>query len=100
VGVQPAGSDQHAERRATSTCLVRGRWKTRALRRQRHSSTTGLCTCRIRAASFKALDAATGDLLWEYRPEREKVSEGAGGDGNGVQRNIAIYEDKIFGNDE
>src|SRR5256884_6359596 len=37
---------------------------------------------------IQALDAATGDLLWEYRPEREKVSEGAGGDGNGVQRNI------------
>src|SRR6267378_4468640 len=46
---------------------------------------------------IQALDAATGDLLWEYRPEREKVSEGAGGDGNGVQRNIAIYGDKIFG---
>src|SRR6266550_5032775 len=46
---------------------------------------------------IQALDAATGDLLWEYRPEREKVSEGAGGDGNGVQRNIATYGDKIFG---
>ena len=44
---------------------------------------------------IQALDAATGDLLWEYRPEWEKVSEGAGGDG--VQRNIAIYGDKIFG---
>ncbi len=40
---------------------------------------------------IQALDAATGDLLWEYRPA------GAGGEGNGVQRNIAIYGDKIFG---
>src|SRR6202047_4458715 len=37
---------------------------------------------------IQALDAATGDLLWEYRPA------GAGGEGNGVQRNIAIYGDK------
>ena len=46
---------------------------------------------------IQALDAATGDLLWEYRPERAKASGGAGGEGNGVQRNIAIYGDKIFG---
>jgi len=43
---------------------------------------------------IQALDAATGDLLWEYRP---KASAGAGPEGNGVQRNIAIYGDKIFG---
>ncbi len=46
---------------------------------------------------IQALDAATGDLIWEYRPEGTKASEGAGGEGNGVQRNIAIYGDKIFG---
>lgn len=46
---------------------------------------------------IQALDAATGDLLWEYRPERAKASGGAGGEGNGVQRNIAIYGDKIYG---
>ena len=46
---------------------------------------------------IQALDAATGDLIWEYRPEGAKSSEGAGGEGNGVQRNIAIYGDKIFG---
>src|SRR6267143_1883944 len=40
---------------------------------------------------IQALDAATGDLIWEYRPEGAKSSEGAGGEGNGVQRNIAIY---------
>jgi len=43
---------------------------------------------------IQALDAATGDLLWEYRPAR--TSRG-GGELRGVQRNIAIYEDKIFG---
>jgi alcohol dehydrogenase (cytochrome c) len=45
---------------------------------------------------IQALDAATGDLIWEYRPEGAKGT-GAGGDGNGVQRNIAIFGDKIFG---
>jgi len=45
---------------------------------------------------IQALDAATGDLLWEYRPESSK-GQGASGDGNGVQRNIAIFGDKIFG---
>jgi alcohol dehydrogenase (cytochrome c) len=39
---------------------------------------------------IQALDAATGDLLWEYRPAVRT-------EGNGVQRNIAIYADKIFG---
>ena len=45
---------------------------------------------------IQALDAATGDLLWEYRPAATRGS-GTGGDGNGVQRNIAIFGDKIFG---
>lgn len=45
---------------------------------------------------IQALDAATGDLLWEYRPESSKGT-GTAGDGNGVQRNIAIFGDKIFG---
>ncbi len=75
----------------------RGRWITQALRSLRHLSTTGSCICRTRTASSRRLDAATGDLLWEYRPERAKASGGAGGEGNGVQRNIAIYGDKIFG---
>src|ERR1041384_970738 len=39
---------------------------------------------------IQALDAATGDLIWEYRPESSKGT-GASGDGNGVQRNIAIF---------
>jgi alcohol dehydrogenase (cytochrome c) len=43
---------------------------------------------------IQALDAATGDLLWEYRPA---TASRAGGELRGVQRNIAIYEDKIFG---
>jgi alcohol dehydrogenase (cytochrome c) len=46
---------------------------------------------------IQALDAATGDLLWEYRPESGRTSTGASGDGNGVQRNIAIFGEKIFG---
>ncbi len=41
---------------------------------------------------IQALDAATGDLIWEYRPE---VPEGARR-GLGAQKNIAIYGDKIF----
>jgi alcohol dehydrogenase (cytochrome c) len=49
---------------------------------------------------IQALDAATGDLLWEYRPAASKGTadaEGANDPSRGVQRNIAIYGDKIFG---
>ncbi len=48
---------------------------------------------------IQALDAATGDLLWEYRPaatQRSADAEGANDPSRGVQRNIAIYGDKIF----
>src|SRR6267378_1825015 len=66
---------------------------------------------------IQALDAATGDLIWEYRPEAPQArapalsgggaeegpiprlaqAAGGGGDvGRGIQRNIAIYGDKIF----
>jgi len=94
AGVQPL--DQINTRNVERLQLPgRGRWKTRASG-DKPLVYDGLCTANPRGV-IQALDAATGDLLWEYRPEREKVSEGAGGDGNGVQRNIAIYEDKIFG---
>ena len=63
---------------------------------------------------IQALDAATGDLLWEYRPQARQVSARAptpgaqtaipaltqgpaAGDTRGIQRNIAIFGDKIFG---
>jgi alcohol dehydrogenase (cytochrome c) len=72
---------------------------------------------------IQALDAATGDLIWEYRPgaqtaapapsgggaeptaiaplsQRANAGGGGGGggdEGRGIQRNIAIYGDKIFG---
>jgi alcohol dehydrogenase (cytochrome c) len=47
---------------------------------------------------IQALDAATGDLIWEYRPDpaRIRAAQAAGVIG-GVQRNIAIYGDKVFG---
>src|SRR5213594_2312848 len=64
---------------------------------------------------IQALDAATGDLIWQYRPQINRpaaaASAGGGeqtsiprlaqgnaaaGDGRGIQRNIAIYGDKIF----
>ncbi|HYR86852.1 MAG TPA: PQQ-binding-like beta-propeller repeat protein [Terriglobia bacterium] len=66
---------------------------------------------------IQALDAATGDLIWEYRPAapaRQPAPRAAGageqsviprlsqapaagaGDGRGIQKNIAIYDDKIF----
>ena len=44
---------------------------------------------------IQALDAATGDLVWEYHPQGR--SRGSLTGTEGVQRNIAIYEDKIFG---
>lgn len=65
---------------------------------------------------IQALDAVTGDLLWEYRPGITPVLEGSdaaplgpeqlgdtalpasywAGVGRGVQKNIAIYGDRIF----
>ena len=42
---------------------------------------------------IQALDAANGDLIWEYRPER--AGDG-GAFGRGVQKNIAIFGDRIF----
>ena len=43
---------------------------------------------------IQALDGATGDLIWEYRPE---VDPDAVGGGSGPQKSIAIYDDKILG---
>ena len=64
---------------------------------------------------IQALDAATGDLIWQYRPQiarpattapagggeqtaipRLAQGNAAAGDGRGIQRNVAIYGDKIF----
>ena len=71
---------------------------------------------------IQALDAATGDLIWEYRPgaeqsapvaqntgaeqtaiprlsQRPAAAAAAGGDSDtsrGIQRNVAIFGDKIF----
>jgi alcohol dehydrogenase (cytochrome c) len=68
---------------------------------------------------IQALDAATGDLIWEYRPgatapppppagrgggeqtDIPRLSQrpvtGGGDTGRGIQRNLAIFGDKIFG---
>ena len=71
---------------------------------------------------IQALDGATGDLIWEYRPgitPRADEASGpqggrpggestiiprlpqqptaVGGPGRGIQKNIAIYDDMIFG---
>ena len=48
---------------------------------------------------IQALDAATGDLIWEYRPDAGQTPAPAAGgvaEGRGIQRNIAIFGDKIF----
>ncbi|MBT3530721.1 MAG: PQQ-binding-like beta-propeller repeat protein [Gammaproteobacteria bacterium] len=65
---------------------------------------------------IQALNAATGDLIWEYRPGITEALEGSiaaavpaeervqsvmaatayAGVGRGVQKNIAIYGDKIY----
>ncbi|HUR35130.1 MAG TPA: PQQ-binding-like beta-propeller repeat protein [Vicinamibacterales bacterium] len=44
----------------------------------------------------QALDAATGDLIWEYRPEPAAGTGQAAGEGGGAQRNIAIFGDKVY----
>ncbi|MSV35189.1 MAG: pyrrolo-quinoline quinone [Bryobacterales bacterium] len=46
--------------------------------------------------TIQALDAATGDLIWEYRPKAREVAAPAGSVIGGVQRNIAIFGDRIF----
>lgn len=54
---------------------------------------------------IQALDGATGELIWEYTPEiaerqtsrRSQSSRRRLGAGAGTQRNIAIYNNKIFG---
>ncbi len=69
---------------------------------------------------IQALDGATGDLIWEYRPEvaqspppappggageqstiprlsQRPAAAAAGDEGRGIQRNVAIYGDRIFG---
>ena len=58
---------------------------------------------------IQALDGATGDLIWEYRPgitlrvDGTRTSDNTGlpanahaGVGRGVQKNIAIYGDMIY----
>ena len=45
----------------------------------------------------QALDATTGDLLWEYRRDAPVPGNSFGGPPPGrAHRNIAIYEDKIY----
>ena len=44
-------------------------------------------------AIVQALDAASGELLWEYRRE---TPDGGDGPAGGRHRNIAIYQDKIY----
>jgi len=44
---------------------------------------------------IQALDAATGDLIWQYRPPATKAAAGSDAS-RGIQRNVAIFADKIF----
>src|SRR5213592_255808 len=44
---------------------------------------------------IQALDAATGDLIWQYRPTGLKAAEGSDAS-RGIQRNVAIFGDKLF----
>jgi len=87
LGLQSARSDQEGQRPAASACLVvvdgRGAQEATPLVHD------GVMYLPNPHGVIQALDAATGDLIWEYRPAART-------EGNGVQRNIAIYEDKIF----
>src|SRR5207249_5003915 len=51
------------------------------------------------AGVIQALDGGTGDLLWEYRPDDSQRAARGGGDVElrGIQRNLAIFGDKVFG---
>jgi alcohol dehydrogenase (cytochrome c) len=48
---------------------------------------------------IQALDAAGGDLIWEYRPDDRSSGQRGGGDVDlrGIQRNLAVFGDRIFG---
>jgi alcohol dehydrogenase (cytochrome c) len=46
---------------------------------------------------IQALDAASGDLIWEYQPKNREATAPTGSVIGGVQRNIAIFDDKVFG---
>ena len=57
---------------------------------------------------IQALDGATGELIWEYRPARDSAASGTAGVAPpqseivlaGIQRSIAIFGDRIFGTTE
>ena len=44
----------------------------------------------------QALDATTGELLWEYRRERPRSTVGRASRTGQQHRNLAIYQDKIY----
>jgi len=44
---------------------------------------------------IQALDGASGDLIWQYRPAPPSARLG-GDPARGTQRNLAIFEDKVF----
>ena len=44
----------------------------------------------------QALDAATGELIWEYRREREMADVGRASRPGQKHRNLAIYQDKVY----
>src|SRR6516162_2733734 len=48
---------------------------------------------------LQALDASTGDLIWQYRPPATKAAAGSDAS-RGIQRNVAIFADKIFATTE
>ncbi len=45
---------------------------------------------------IQALDAATGDLIWQYRPPARTAASDSDA-ARGIQRNLAIFADKVFG---
>ena len=59
-------------------------------RRRRRSFTTACCSCTPIGDKVQALDAATGDLLWQYSRRLPK------GVNPSVKRSIALYGDKVY----
>lgn len=45
---------------------------------------------------IQALNAATGDLIWEYRPVRAAGAAAPQGEGGGAQRNIALFGTNVY----
>ena len=91
LGLQPAQANHHAERPSASARVVVGAQPgpqpADAARLER-----ARCSCPSPGGGVQALDAANGDLLWEYKA----TPPDGGAPRTSPMRNLAIYGDKVY----